>query len=316
MNPLSALFGAAVAVKNGLYDRGSLQQHKLRGPVVSIGNLSVGGTGKTPFTITLGENLKARQIEFDILSRGYGRHSKGTLHVTADIPATLGGDEPVLLARRLGVPVVVSELRARAGEFAEANFGARLHLLDDGFQHRQLHRQFDIVLLGPNDVRDTLLPIGRQREPLSSLKRADAVVVDESFSEAISGYSGPIWRVRRKLSVEGAAPRRPFVFCGIANPQRFLTQLRDIGITPAGHLLFRDHHRYTADDLLVLEEKAKAVGADGLLTTEKDMVKLRELGSLPNVSVARLAVELLDAERCIDRMFETVRQRCPDWYAR
>src|ERR1700685_1547356 len=138
MNPLATIYGVVVSVRNGLYERGTLQQKKLTGPVVSIGNLSVGGSGKTPFVLLLGELLKARGVKFDVLSRGYGRQWHGIAWVGAVGSARDFGDEPLLIARRLGVPVIVGEDRHQAGVAAEDKFGAQLHLLDDGFQHRVL----------------------------------------------------------------------------------------------------------------------------------------------------------------------------------
>ena len=151
MNPLSVLFGVGVRARNALYDRGIASSQKLRGPVVSIGNVSVGGSGKTR-VLLLGEALKNRGIKFDILSRGYGRVTRGIAMVDPGGSARDFGDEPLLLARRLNVSVVVSEDRYHAGIFAESKFGVQLHLLDDGFQHRSLFRNFDIVLITPEDL--------------------------------------------------------------------------------------------------------------------------------------------------------------------
>ena len=177
MNPLTGLYGAATALRNTLFDRGVLSSRRLEQPVVSVGNLSVGGSGKTPFVIALGELLKARGIRFDVLSRGYGRKTRGVLVVEPDGNAADFGDEPLLIARRLGVPVIVGESRYEAGRVAERKFQPQLHILDDGFQHRSLARDFDIVLMTERDFDDRLLPSGRLREPLSSLARADAVVL-------------------------------------------------------------------------------------------------------------------------------------------
>jgi tetraacyldisaccharide 4'-kinase len=162
-----------VQARNALYDRALVPARKLKGPVVSVGNLTVGGSGKTPFVILLGELLKARGIEFDVLSRGYGRKFKGIALVDPSGSPEQFGDEPLLIARRLEVPIIVGADRYQAGKFSEDKFEPRLHILDDGFQHRALAREFDIVLINPEDAHDSLLPRGRLREPLSSLKRAD-----------------------------------------------------------------------------------------------------------------------------------------------
>src|ERR1700693_2276296 len=149
-----ALSPRARAARTALSDRRWLPAHTLPGSVISVGNLSVGGSGKTPFVILLGELLKARGIGFDVLSRGYGRRTRGVLQVDpGGLPRDFG-DEPLLIARRLQAPVVVGEDRYEAGRFAEARFGAQIHLLDDGFQHRALARDFDIVLVTPEDARD------------------------------------------------------------------------------------------------------------------------------------------------------------------
>lgn len=315
MNPLSAIFAAVSATRNALYDRGVFRSKHLKAPVVSVGNISVGGTGKTPFAIALGELLKARGIDFDVLSRGYRRDSKGVQVVSDTTSPKTGGDEPVLIARRLGVPVIVAAQRADAGHFAERSFGPRLHLLDDGFQHRQLARDFDIVLLTPSDLEDTLLPIGRLREPLSALHRADAVVVPDDFVGILPGYEGPVWHVRRSLKVDTKA-MHPLAFCGIARPQQFFSQLSALGVNVAHQIAFRDHHSYTPADLARLKRTASEYNADGFITTEKDMIKLAELGWDVNVAAARLQIEIVNADGCVEQMLTMLRRRCPDWFSR
>jgi tetraacyldisaccharide 4'-kinase len=163
VNPASAIYGAVVGARNRLYDRHAIQPRRLRGPVVSVGNISVGGSGKTPFVILLGELLKQCGVKFDVLSRGYRRKTRGVMQVDPAGESSTYGDEPLLIARRLEIPVVLGEDRYQAGVFAEQKFGSQLHLLDDGFQHRRLARDFDIVLVTPDDARDSLLPGGRQR---------------------------------------------------------------------------------------------------------------------------------------------------------
>src|SRR5580704_13090351 len=180
----------------------------------------------------LGELLKSRGVSFDVLSRGYGRQSRGVLLVDPGGLPQEFGDEPLLIARRLQAPVVVGENRQAAGCFAESRFGAQIHLLDDGFQHRALARDFDIVLVTPDDARDRLLPAGRLRESLRALQRADAVVLTSGASPESFPLTGKtIWRVRRGIVVQDV-PARPIVFCGIARPQNFLLQLRAAGIDP------------------------------------------------------------------------------------
>ncbi len=239
-NPVAGVYGAVVAARNRSYDHGWLRSRSLSGAVISVGNVSAGGSGKTPFVILLGGLLKARGIRFDVLSRGYGRKTHGVLLVDpGGLPGDFG-DEPLLIARRLQVPVVVGEDRYEAGRFAESRFGAQVHLLDDGFQHRGLARAFDIVLVTLEDARDRLLPAGRLREPLRSLQRADAVVLTGGASAEPFPLQGKIvWRVRRGIVAE-KLPSRPVIFSGIARPQNFLLQLRTAGVDPAAEAFFRD----------------------------------------------------------------------------
>ena len=236
LNPLTGLYGAATTLRNVLFDRSMLTSRRLERPVISVGNLSAGGAGKTPFVIALGELLKARGIHFDVLSRGYRRKTRGVLVVESDGKAADFGDEPLLIARRLRVPVIVGESRYEAGRVAEQKFQMQLHILDDGFQHRSLVRDFDIVLMTERDFDDRMLPSGRLREPLSSLARADAVVLPAGVGGGSSGTAArPIWRITREL-VLPSLPSAPVVFCGIARPEQFFAQVRAAGIMPAAEV--------------------------------------------------------------------------------
>lgn len=278
MNPLSALYGAGVALRNHLYDSGFLRTHKLKGPVISVGSISAGGAGKTPFLIMLGELLKQRGVAFDVLSRGYGRKTKGVRLVDPQGSPQDFGDEPLLIARKLGAPVIVGECRHAAGQLAEAKFGPQLHLLDDGFQHRRLVRDFDIALVTRREVEgDTLLPSGRLREPMSSLTRASAVAVVHDGSTAQIPRSGDqyLWRVLRGI-VAPETQELCFAFCGIARPTNFFTELSHARLRVVGTQSFRDHHAYTASDVELLFKLGQEAGATAFITTEKDAVNLGE----------------------------------------
>jgi tetraacyldisaccharide 4'-kinase len=311
MNPLTGLYGAATALRNTLFDRGVLPSRRLERPVVSVGNLSVGGSGKTPFVIALGELLKARGIRFDVLTRGYGRMTRGVLIVETDGKAADFGDEPLLIARRLGVPVIVGESRYEAGRVAELKFQPQLHILDDGFQHRSLVRDFDIVLATERDFDDRLLPSGRLREPLSSLRRADAIVLPQEFfvhdlsaqNSAIKTFALQgklIWQMNREI-VMPAALVAPIVFCGIARPQQFFAQVRAAGITPAAEIEFRDHHAYDRGDIERLLAMRGNLGAGSFLTTEKDAVNLGSLqADLKPFAVAALSLTLHHPAEVVD----------------
>jgi tetraacyldisaccharide 4'-kinase len=221
------------------------------------------------------------------------------------------GDEPVLIRQRLvDVPVIVSESRYQAGVEAERQFQTDLHLLDDGFQHRKLARDFDIVLLSPRDLEDRLLPLGRLREPLSSLARADAIVwpADAADTPALAVLAGkPLWRVRRGIQLPPGSPSRPFVFCAIADPKRFRRDLENAGVQPAGFRCFRDHHAYSGSDVAALRREADQAGANGFVTTEKDAVKLGDFREqLGESSVARLAVELEKPQEAVSMILQKI----------
>jgi len=247
-----------------------------------------------------------------VLSRGYGRQSRGVRLVDPGGLPQEFGDEPLLMARKLQVPVVVGEDRYQAGLLAESKFGAQLHLLDDGFQHRALARDFDIVLVTPQDVNDRLLPAGRLREPLRSLRRADVIV----FASGASAESFPldgklVWRVRRGIvPPTKSVPQRPVVFCGIARPQNFVLQLRAANIEPAAEAFYRDHHAYTEKDVRELLALKQGSEADGFLTTEKDAVNLGAyLSALEPLAVVPVKMELADAANALDTMFRIIEER-------
>lgn len=311
-DPLTWLFAQIVKARNASYDSGRMTVARLHLPVISVGNISIGGSGKTPFVQALGRWLNSKGIAFDILSRGYGRRTRGVLQVDAAAcgpqAASQFGDEPLLLARSLGAPVFVGEERYAAGLAAEAwseqtGRGTRLHILDDGFQHRRLHRDFDIVLLAHGDLRGTLLPFGRLREPLSALARAQAVAAPEDLATLLTEPN--IWHIRRRLVLHEPAPSRPLAFCGLARPKQFWQSLADIGIYPVATYAFADHHRYGAKDVAMLQRLAGAHDADGFLTTEKDLVKLDGLGLAP-VTAPELVIEVENANARFTSMLQVM----------
>lgn len=310
MNPFASIYGGVVATRNALYERRILRARSLQGTVISVGNLSAGGSGKTPFVLLLGELLKARGIKFDVLSRGYGRKTRGVLPVDpAGLPEQFG-DEPLLIARKLQTPVIVGEDRHSAGLFAETQFGPQLHLLDDGFQHRGLVRDFDIVLLTPKEANDRLLPAGRLREPLRSLRRADAVVLTSGASADSFPLEGKlVWRVRRGIAPQNV-PARPIVFCGIARPQNFVLQLRAANIEPIAEAFYHDHHAYGEKDIRELLNLKQRSEAGGFVTTEKDAVNLGAyLSALEPLSVVPVRMQLDDAANALDTMLRKIEER-------
>jgi tetraacyldisaccharide 4'-kinase len=306
-DPLTWIFARIVRARNARYESGRAPIQRLALPVVSVGNLSVGGSGKTPFVQTLGRWLEAQGIAYDVLSRGYKRRSRGALRVDPAGDAEQFGDEPLLLARSLVAEVFVAEDRYLAGLAAEAHArehgtNTKLHILDDGFQHRQLHREFDIVLLNHADLRGSLLPFGRLREPLSSLDRADAVAAPRDLATLLSAPNA--WYVRRRIVLQEPAPSHPLAFCGLARPGQFWQSLEDAGIHPVATYAFGDHHRYTARDAALLQRLAQQHEANGFITTQKDLLSLGQL--IGPVVAPELVVEVEDADARFGAMLEAI----------
>jgi tetraacyldisaccharide 4'-kinase len=307
MNPLSAIFGAGVALRNALYDHRIFQVKKLARPVVSIGNISVGGSGKTPFVIALGQLLARRGIAFDVLSRGYGRSSTDIVVVDPKGSPAQFGDEPLLIARKLQAPVIVGADRYQAGILAEQKFSSKLHLLDDGFQHRRLHRDFDIVLLPAEDRAGSLLPIGRLREPITALNRTDAIAMFDS-QEQLPGAKS-IWRARRVIELPPVIGKA-IAFSGIARPRQFIERLKSSKLEIAGTLTFPDHHRYQQRDIDRLLDLKKQTSADRFITTEKDLINLGTLSSqLSPVLTAQLLIELESPQQVVIEIVKTLELR-------
>ena len=296
--PLMPLYAAALAVKARFAGR----PRRLRGRVVSVGSLSAGGAGKTPVVMLVVEMLLAAGHSVDVLSRGYRRSGKGVEQVDPLGTAARFGDEPMLLARRLNVPVWVGSDRYAAGRAAEAGGAALVHVLDDGFQHRHLARDVNVVLLTQADVEDSLLPAGNLREPLRALARADVVVLRQDEAGKLRQHIPPgkaVWVVGRRIVFDCAAPTRPLAFCGIARPENFVAMLDQAGIPALDVVWFADHHAYGMRDLTRLIATARERGANGFVTTAKDEVKLtpamrRRLEEVGPVAVAELRVELVE----------------------
>jgi tetraacyldisaccharide 4'-kinase len=305
LTPFAWVYASLVRARNARFDREAAQ--RLRWPVVSIGNLSVGGTGKTPLVICLAQLLERERFRPDVLSRGYGRSSKEIERVNSAGDAERFGDEPLLIARTAGVPVYVGPRRYEAGLLAEAELGGEgrhVHLLDDGFQHRQLARNVDIVVIHRSDLQQRLLPAGRLREPLSSLRRADVIVLrqeDAELESTLRLYARKdcrFWRVRRTLSLP-VPVKRALAFCAIARPAEFFAALEAAGVEVVERKSFPDHHRFTAADIDRLAELGRRHGCDAFVTTAKDEVKLeaavrQRLNTVAPLRIASLVLELED----------------------
>jgi tetraacyldisaccharide 4'-kinase len=306
MTALSGAYRGLVTTREWLYRRGVLKSETVGCPVVSIGNLTVGGTGKTPAVELAVRTLTGLGHRPAVISRGYRRRSRG-VQVVADAASIRlegqdAGDEPFLLARHLpGVPVVVSANRAEGVRVARERFDVTAVVLDDGFQHRTVEKDLEVVMARASRPwgNGRLLPDGPLREPLRALARADLVVAAGATSieaagdvaAAISRYAPgcpllaaryvPVecWEAQRVRAVPLAqlAGARLVAFAGIAAPEGFRSTLAELGVQVPGVTGFPDHHWYDERDLTALEARAATSGIDGLVTTEKDWVRLRSL---------------------------------------
>jgi tetraacyldisaccharide 4'-kinase len=318
--PLTPLYRLALILRERRLATGHEPIRRVQYPVISIGNLSTGGTGKTPLTITLAQALTARGLAVDVLSRGYGRPSRLAAKVDPHGSAELYGDEPLLIAHAANVPVYVSADRYDAGLLAESELAAAqlhspqvaqvVHLLDDGFQHRQLHRDLDILLLNRADLHDRLLPAGNLRETLRATERAHilAIPADDPTLDSdlrARGLTQPIWRLHRRMEIPAVA-NPVLAFCGIARPAQFFAGLGHSAIDLAARKAFPDHHSYTVHDLDRLAKMAHATGATSFLTTEKDAVRLRGLPPPLPLATVSLRSEIEAAPAALDLLLERV----------
>ena len=297
--------------------RAHAEPRRLGRPVISVGNLAVGGRAKTPMAEHVARALLAAGEQPAILSRGYARGRNVDQPVVVrdaeSVRASIAesGDEPLMLAERLdGAIVVVSADRARAGAVAEG-LGATVHVLDDGFQHLRVARDIDLVMLDARDLRDAVLPGGRLREPLDALDHADVIVVTADAAEERAGAAGAVREIPGAQVFTAArrtAPPPPdltaesaFLVSALAGNAQFVDAVRAAGWRVAGTAGFKDHHRYSSADASGIAAKAATAGAAFCLTTAKDAVRLREVwrADLP-LHVAELTIAF-DEPGALDR---------------
>jgi len=339
---LSPLYAMAMRLRVRLYDSGLLRRHSLGVPVVSIGNLTWGGSGKTPAVIALARMALGLGYRPLILSRGYGGTSKEAVNVVSDgnevlMEASRAGDEPVLLAEALsGVPVLTGRKRVLPGRYAVRRFNPDMILLDDGFQHLALERELDIVLLNCSEPfgNGRVFPGGQLREPLDALSRADCFVITGCTEETEENHRKLTDRLQTlflkipvfsssfelaslydhksgtSLSLSGRQFKRVFAFCGLARPDSFRRALEKTGLTVTGFKAYGDHHVYEPQDVVFLEEQCSACQAEMLVTTDKDHVKVRTLEWSAPLTVAR-GITVFD-ENC-HRFFEERLCRLVGW---
>jgi tetraacyldisaccharide 4'-kinase len=302
--PFAGLYGAGTRLRRRAFQQGWLKSRRLSRPVISVGNLTVGGSGKTPLVALVAEILLRNGHKPAILTRGYGRDHGSDLIALEPQPerapdARTTGDEPTLLARVLPqVPVIISADRFRAGQLAEKRFGVDVHILDDGFQHFALERDIDLVAIDVTQdvLHDAVLPAGRLREPVSALARADLIVLTRTEIRdpgpiekqvkvinsrapvfgCVTGLRGLVDAGSGKtIEAEIYRGRPVCAFCAIGNPAAFFSDLRRWGFNPVAEATFRDHHVYTPEDVQRINRAAIDKGATAFLTTEKDLMNLQ-----------------------------------------
>jgi tetraacyldisaccharide 4'-kinase len=326
----SSIYGAAARWRRHWYAHDPARRKRLAQAVISVGNLSTGGSGKTPIVRELARLLAARGERPAVLSRGYGRrHAADGVTVVSDGTRILAdvdhaGDEPLMLAEAdPAVPVLVGADRYLSGSLAEQRFGVTVHILDDGFQHLALARDVDLLLVAESDLDDGVLPAGRLRERVESAADAHAILIPAASSAAATDRLqrtcrvSTVFTVHRSLGVpvwlrDGRPADLPvgapvFGAAGIARPQRFFDDLASSGWTVVGTMSFRDHHRFTAADVSRMTHAARAAGATAVMTTEKDAVRLdRRMPSDPPIVRVPLIVRI-EPPAFVDWLFERLR---------
>jgi tetraacyldisaccharide 4'-kinase len=331
LSAVGKLYGLIVALRNALYDRGIFRSSSLGARAISVGNMTTGGTGKTPLVVYVAEILADADEKVCILTRGYGRESSGRVLVSDGekvlVDARTGGDEPVELARKLiGKAIVVADAdRVAAAAWANEKFGITAFVLDDGFQHRRAERDLDIVCIDATDPfgKGGMLPGGTLREPLHNLARADAIVLTRcELAGDVREVDAMVERLDRKATIfharsvvsrttklvsfldggtgESLAQNvSALAFCALGNPGAFFSSIQRAGYDIKSTEAFRDHHYYSQTDIDKLEHRAREMQIEALVTTAKDSVKITDLElSLPcYVFEIRTEIDEADAFR-------------------
>ena len=334
--PLSLLYGAVTRTRLSLYRRGTFQTTKLDRPVISIGNITTGGTGKTPLVEYVARTIASQGKKVCILTRGYGRKDPHLQVIVSDGYGVLAspseaGDEPYLLATKLtGQAAVISSAdRIAAGQEAIKDFGTEVFVLDDGFQHLRIARDLNILCIDATNPwgGGRLLPYGRLRESLDGLRRADCVVLTRcdhvesvnGLREEINELTGgrPIFESRmrpvRVVSLKNgpetiAAPERVGAFCAVGNPSSFFGSLTRLGYELGFERAFADHHEYSQSEVDALNQLAEQTGANALITTAKDAVKLKGMSFALPCYVLEIEIAIDEAaafqKTVLDRIYK------------
>lgn len=334
--PLSSIYSVGLAGYLWLYSAGLHKKYQLPSSVISVGNLTFGGTGKTPVVEKICLALVERGISVAVLSRGYGGHHSNPLVVSDGhtIMASVEecGDEPLALARSLpGIPVLVGKNRCVVGKLACEMFNPQAIVLDDGFQYWQLHRDLDIVVVDAKRPFGSgyVMPMGDLREPISGLRRANIVLLNNAdpaepavaqLRHRISQLApeATIFTCRRrprallgcdgsKIDLSWLRERQVLAFCGIGNPKSFFETVASLGARVCDAVAFPDHHRYTESDLEHVETRRISCGAEALITTTKDAVRIKNADMMQNLYVLDIELEIDNEEQFIDLLERNVK---------
>ncbi len=304
LTPLVPVYALVVKIRNLFFDKSVFKSKAVNAKVVSVGNLTIGGSGKTPFVIYLTNLLKNSGYKPSVLSRGYGRITKGYLLVSKDGEPLTNvqncGDEIYHTVIECKVPAAVCENRVEGAERLLKEVDSNIIVLDDGFQHRWIYRNIDIVLFDQKFLLDesifnqSLLPLGIMREGFTSLKRADAIIINRKFCkeknqnliQKFRNYNKPVFTAYYKAisfvdmtrktehTLEEFKGQESLVISGIANPTSFLTVLNDVGVRTKHKIIFRDHKIYTIKEVHQIRKEFYQTNSHSVVTTEKDAVKL------------------------------------------
>jgi len=323
----SFFYGCGLLARNWAYRLGALRSHRLDRRVISVGNLTLGGTGKTPLVMLIAQTLKSQGRKPAILSRGYGGVSKNPVNVVADgervlLTADRAGDEPVMMARRLGnVPVLTGPNRYQTGRYAIDRLGADTLILDDGFQRRALARDLNILLLDHRAPlgNGKLFPAGELREPMEEAKRADLICFTRYSSSEQTGALPlpekiPVIKTvteadalvdlaeGRERAVDSFAGQKVAAFCGIAKPEEFKKTLGATGGELVFFRAFKDHHRYSRVELQTIDRSAEDKGAKCIIVSEKDAVKIDPSVMQLPIYFLSLRVKIIKGEEIFNRL--------------
>jgi tetraacyldisaccharide 4'-kinase len=326
---VSVFYAFGQRVRAWLYRQKIFSSRRLNCRVISIGNLTLGGTGKTPTVMMVADTLRRKGFKPAILSRGYGGQSRKSVNVVNDGKQTLlspevVGDEPVMMARRLkDIPVLTGRIRYETGKYAIEHFGADVLILDDGYQHLRLHRDVNILLCDASHPfgNGVVFPAGNLREPLSAIGRADLICLTrcrgDNPTDRIDGCNRkrvPVIKTGLRVQsvidlgsgeergIETLQHQSVAAFCGIAHPLDFFHTLEQLSVEIANQNYFPDHHDYSTDELNAIENRAKQTGAKLIVTTEKDAVKLKGHSFDLPVYAVRITLEILEGQEEWNRL--------------